>query len=60
MALGRGCDVDFWSRFMEALRRVDLDVAVNIEHEDTSLGRISGLEVAAGVLLGAAKAASVR
>ena len=25
-------------------------MAVNIEHEDTSLGRIEGLEVAAGVL----------
>lgn len=60
VALGRGHDVDSWSRFIEALRRVDPDMAVNIEHEDTSLGRIEGLEMAVGVLLEAAKAASVR
>jgi hypothetical protein len=32
---------------------------VNIEHEDTSLGRIEGLEVAAGVLLDAARRAGI-
>jgi hypothetical protein len=32
---------------------------VNIEHEDVSLGRIEGLEVAAGVLLDAARRASL-
>jgi hypothetical protein len=31
-------------------------MAVNIEHEDTSLGRIEGLEVAAEVLRKAASA----
>lgn len=58
VALGRGHDVGFWARFIEALRRVDPDMAVNIEHEDTSLGRIEGLEVAANVLLEAAAAAA--
>jgi hypothetical protein len=29
---------------------VDPDMLVNIEHEDTSLGRIEGLQVAAKVL----------
>jgi hypothetical protein len=32
---------------------------VNIEHEDLSLGRIEGLEVAAGVLLDAARRAGI-
>jgi sugar phosphate isomerase/epimerase len=41
---------------LEALREVDPDMAVNIEHEDTSLGRIEGLEVAAEVLRKAASA----
>jgi sugar phosphate isomerase/epimerase len=54
VALGRGHDVGFWTRFVAALRKVDPDMAVNIEHEDTSLGRIEGLEVAAGVLKEAA------
>jgi sugar phosphate isomerase/epimerase len=54
VALGRGHDVDFWTRFVDALREVDPDMAVNIEHEDTSLGRIEGLQVAADVLLQAA------
>lgn len=54
VALGRGHDVDFWTRFVDALRRVDPDMAINIEHEDTSLGRIEGLAVAADVLKEAA------
>ena len=54
VALGRGHDVDFWTRFVEALREVDPGMAVNIEHEDTSLGRIEGLRVAADVLKQAA------
>jgi hypothetical protein len=33
---------------------------LNIEHEDVSLGRIEGIEVAAKVLLEAAKKAGVR
>jgi sugar phosphate isomerase/epimerase len=54
VALGRGHDVDFWTGFVEALRAVDPEMAVNIEHEDTSLGRIEGLRVAADVLKQAA------
>jgi sugar phosphate isomerase/epimerase len=60
VALGRGHDLDFWTRFLEALREVDPDMAVNIEHEDTSLGRIEGLEVAAGILVKAAAGAQAR
>jgi sugar phosphate isomerase/epimerase len=58
VALGRGHDLDFWTRFVEALVEVDPDMAVNIEHEDTSLGRIEGLEVAAKILLRAAAPAT--
>lgn len=54
VALGRGHDVAFWTEFLRALHEVDPEMAVNIEHEDTSLGRIEGLEVAAAVLKEAA------
>ncbi|MBG6084329.1 sugar phosphate isomerase/epimerase family protein [Zhihengliuella flava] len=50
VALGKGHDVDFWARFLQALQEVDPEMMVNIEHEDTELGRIEGLEVAAKVL----------
>ncbi|WP_380160683.1 sugar phosphate isomerase/epimerase family protein [Kineococcus sp. R86509] len=59
VALGRGHDTAFWAEFLRALHEVDPDMAVNIEHEDTSLGRIEGLEVAAEVLKDAARAAGV-
>ncbi|GAB4100681.1 sugar phosphate isomerase/epimerase [Sinomonas halotolerans] len=55
VALGRGHDAAYWADFLRALRDVDPDMMVNIEHEDVSLGRIEGLEVAAGVLLKAAR-----
>ena len=50
VALGKGHDVAFWTEFLRALHEVDPDMLVNIEHEDTELGRIEGLEVAAKVL----------
>lgn len=50
VALGRGHDVAYWTEFLRALREVDPEMYVNIEHEDVSLGRIEGLEVAAAVL----------
>ncbi|WP_271985363.1 sugar phosphate isomerase/epimerase family protein [Pseudoclavibacter terrae] len=53
VALGRGHDTAFWTEFLRALHEVDPEMWVNIEHEDTSLGRIEGLEVAAKVLLDA-------
>lgn len=60
VALGRGHDVVFWTAFVDALHQVDPDMAVNIEHEDVSLGRIEGLEAAAEVLREAAAAARIR
>ena len=51
VALGKGHDVDYWAEFIRALTEIDPDMWLNIEHEDTELGRIEGLEVAADVLL---------
>ena len=34
VAVGRGHDVEFWTKFLQALEKVDPDMAVNIEHED--------------------------
>lgn len=50
VALGKGHDTAYWTEFLRALHEVDPDMHVNIEHEDTELGRIEGIEVAAGVL----------
>jgi sugar phosphate isomerase/epimerase len=50
VALGRGHDTAYWTEFLRALHEVDPNMLVNIEHEDVSLGRIEGLEVAARVL----------
>jgi sugar phosphate isomerase/epimerase len=55
VAVGRGHDVAFWSRFLAALHRVDGDMAVNIEHEDTELGQLEGLQVAAETLRAASQ-----
>jgi sugar phosphate isomerase/epimerase len=50
VALGKGHDTAYWTEFLRALHDVDPDMMVNIEHEDTELGRIEGIEVAANVL----------
>jgi sugar phosphate isomerase/epimerase len=50
VALGKGHDVAYWTEFLRALREVDPDMLVNIEHEDVSLGREEGVAVAAAVL----------
>ena len=55
VALGRGHDTAFWTRFLAALAAVDPDMAVNIEHEDVELGRIEGLRAAADVLTAAGR-----
>lgn len=60
VALGRGHDVDYWARFLEALHDVDADMACNIEHEDTSLSALEGVQEAADVLLRAAAQAGLR
>jgi sugar phosphate isomerase/epimerase len=55
VAVGRGHDVEFWSRFLAALEKVDPDMAVSIEHEDQELDQIEGLRFAARTLLEAAR-----
>ena len=54
VAVGRGHDVDYWRRFLQALERIDPDMAVNIEHEDQELDQLQGLRDAAETLLEAA------
>ena len=54
VAVGRGHDVEFWTRFLAALAKVDPDMAVNIEHEDASYSRLDGLAMAAASLRAAA------
>jgi sugar phosphate isomerase/epimerase len=58
VAVGRGHDVDWWSRFLSALQRVDPQMPVNIEHEDAELGQFEGLASAAEVLRAAADLSS--
>lgn len=59
VALGRGHDTAYWAGFLRALHEIDPGMCVNIEHEDTQLGRIEGLEVASRVLLDAAAEADI-
>jgi sugar phosphate isomerase/epimerase len=54
VAVGRGHDVDWWREFLQALEKVDPDMAVNIEHEDQELDQMEGLRSAAETLLQAA------
>jgi sugar phosphate isomerase/epimerase len=57
VALGKGHDGEFWTEWLRALHEVDPDIYVNIEHEDTDLDRVEGLQVAATVLKDANSAA---
>jgi sugar phosphate isomerase/epimerase len=50
VAVGEGHGVDFWSRFLQALEKVDPNMAVNIEHEDVAYGPLDGLRIAAETL----------
>ena len=51
VAVGRGHDVSSSTEFLRALRDVDADMPVNIEHEDQELGQLEGLTFAAHTLL---------
>jgi sugar phosphate isomerase/epimerase len=50
VAIGKGHPVEYWARFLEALREIDPQMWVNIEHEDTELGREEGIALAAAAL----------
>ena len=54
VAVGRGHDVGWWTEFLQALGKVDPEMAVNIEHEDQELDQMEGLRSAAQTLLQAA------
>jgi sugar phosphate isomerase/epimerase len=54
VAVGRGHDVAFWTGFLQALKKIDPDMAVNIEHEDQELDQMEGLRYAAETLQTAA------
>lgn len=54
VAVGRGHDVAWWRSFLQALQRVDPDMAVMIEHEDQELDQLDGLRSAAEALRAAA------
>ncbi|MFI6698016.1 sugar phosphate isomerase/epimerase family protein [Streptomyces sp. NPDC050509] len=56
VAVGRGHSTAYWTEFLAALRRIDPDMAVNIEHEDLELGQLEGLQAAADTLLAAVAA----
>ncbi|HEY3004272.1 MAG TPA: sugar phosphate isomerase/epimerase [Kribbellaceae bacterium] len=56
VAVGRGHDVAFWIDFLRAVKRIDPEMAVNIEHEDQELDQLEGLSHAAKTLLEAAAA----
>jgi len=60
VAVGKGHDVEYWSRFLAACEAVDPDMWVNIEHEDTSLGREEGLSFACKTLFSAANQAGLK
>lgn len=53
VAVGRGHDTAYWSQFLAALRKVNPEIAVNIEHEDLELGQMEGLQTATDTLLAA-------
>ena len=55
VAVGRGHDIGVLDRFLQALERVDPDMAVNIEHEDEELDQLEGLRFAADTLIQAEK-----
>ncbi|BAH55319.1 sugar phosphate isomerase/epimerase family protein [Rhodococcus opacus] len=59
VAVGNGHDVEFWTRFLAALHKVDPNMAVNIEHEDTAYSALEGLQIAADTLLAAKKSAGI-
>ena len=50
VAIGKGHPVEYWTRFLEALRELDPPMWVTIEHEATELGREEGIAIAAEAL----------
>jgi len=57
VAVGRGHPASYWAEFLKACQEVDPNLWINIEHEDTSMGRIEGLEYACRTLFEASRLA---
>ncbi|MDN5617206.1 sugar phosphate isomerase/epimerase [Rothia sp. HC945] len=64
VTVGIGHDADYWAEFLRALAETEEatgeEMCVNIEHEDTSMGAIEGLELASRTLFDAAQRAGLR
>ena len=50
VAVGVGHEVDYWVEVLRALRDIDPDMVINIEHEDAAMPTIDGLRMAAETL----------
>lgn len=59
VAVGKGHPAEYWAEFLKACHEVDPNMWVNIEHEDTSLGREEGLQLACETLFKAADIAQL-
>jgi sugar phosphate isomerase/epimerase len=59
VAVGIGHPAEYWAEFLKACNDVDPNIWVNIEHEDTSLGREEGLAIACETLFKAAEIAQL-
>ncbi|GAA4195268.1 sugar phosphate isomerase/epimerase [Microbacterium oryzae] len=59
VTVGRGHDVEYWARFMAALRAAGYDGTLSIEHEDHAVDPRLGVEEAAATLREAAHRASI-
>ena len=59
VAVGKGHDAAYWAEFMKAVHEVDPDMWIVIEHEDVSLGREEGLQLACDTLFEAQKLAGL-
>jgi sugar phosphate isomerase/epimerase len=59
VAVGKGHPAEYWAEFLKACNEVDPNMWVNIEHEDTSLGREEGLAIACETLFKAAEIAAL-
>lgn len=59
VAVGKGHDAVYWAEFMTAVHDIDPEMWVIIEHEDLSLGREEGLQLACETLFEAQRLAGL-
>ncbi|MDU0969164.1 MAG: sugar phosphate isomerase/epimerase [Actinomycetaceae bacterium] len=51
VAIGQGHDAAWWADFLRAIREINPDMNINIEHEDAAFDQLEGIERAAKTLL---------